>query len=130
MVVSANRAGPAAVYVESGAKRVFACSLDWPGWCRSGRDEEGALKALSAAGPRYAVVAAEAGLAFPSGGGGVVEVVERVPGSASTDFGVPVALASHDSEPLTLEEADRQAALVSASWTVLDRVVAGAPGEL
>lgn len=31
------------VYLEAGTKRVFACAADWPGWCRSGRDEEQAL---------------------------------------------------------------------------------------
>jgi hypothetical protein len=27
------------VYLETGQKRVFAAAVDWPGWCRSGRDE-------------------------------------------------------------------------------------------
>jgi hypothetical protein len=116
--------------VESGAKRVFACAFDWPGWCRSGKDEDRALDALSAAGPRYAVVAAEAGIPFRVDVDGAFEVVERVPGSATTDFGAPGAVPTRDSEPLTPEEADRQAALVMASWTVFDRVVAGAPAEL
>jgi hypothetical protein len=34
------------VYLEIGAKRVFACSVDWPGWCRSGKGEDAALGAL------------------------------------------------------------------------------------
>jgi hypothetical protein len=42
-------AGPGLdVYVETGAKRTFAGAVDWPGWCRSGRDEEAAIEALSA----------------------------------------------------------------------------------
>ena len=28
------------VYIERGAKRAFASAADWPGWCRSGKDEE------------------------------------------------------------------------------------------
>jgi hypothetical protein len=36
---------PVDAYLEVGAKRVFAGALDWPGWCRSARDEEGALEA-------------------------------------------------------------------------------------
>jgi hypothetical protein len=130
MVVSASRAAPEAVYVESGAKRVFACSLDWPGWCRSGRDEEGALKALSAAQPRYAVVAAEAGIPFPSGAADAFEVVERITGSKNADFGALGAPVARDAEPMTETEADRQLGLLSAAWTVFDRVVAGAPLEL
>jgi len=118
------------VYIESGAKRVFACALDWPGWCRSGKDEEQALDALSAAGPRYAAVAARASLPFPATGRDAFDVVERLPGSANTDFGVPYEIASRDATPLTEQEARRLASLVSASWKVLDMVVAAAPAEL
>src|SRR5256885_1042893 len=94
-----------AVYLELGSKRVFACAVDWPGWCRAGKDEAGALEALARAGPRYAVVAAEAGLSFPPDAGTVFEVVERLPGSATTDFGAPGAVAGGDGKPLTPEEA-------------------------
>jgi hypothetical protein len=66
-----------AVYVESGSQRVFACALEWPGWCRSGKGEAQALEALAAAAPRYAPVAAEAGLPFPVKDGGF-DVVERL----------------------------------------------------
>ena len=118
------------VYIESGAKRVFACALDWPGWCRSGKDEEQALDALAAAGPRYAPVAAEASLPFPATSRDAFDVVERLPGSASTDFGVPYEVASRDTRPLTAQEARRLVSLVSASWKVLDTVVAAAPAEL
>lgn len=34
------------VYIEAGKKRVFAGAIDWPGWCRSGHDEQAALQAL------------------------------------------------------------------------------------
>ena len=43
-----------AAYLEVGSRRVFAGAIEWPGWCRSGRDEETALRALVAYGPRYA----------------------------------------------------------------------------
>ncbi len=36
------------VYLEVGPRRIFAGAIDWPGWCRSGRDEETALEALVA----------------------------------------------------------------------------------
>ena len=52
------------VYLEVGTKRVFACAVDWPGWCRSGRGEENALEALATAASRYAVLAALAGVKF------------------------------------------------------------------
>ena len=130
MTTTGGRLASTAVYTEIGSKRVFACALDWPGWCRSGKDEQGALEALAAAGPRYAAVAAEAGVKFPSEVAGAFEVVERIRGSATTDFGVPGEAAARDTDSLTREEAARHAALVSAAWRMFDRVVAGAPSEL
>jgi len=32
--------------LKTGKKKTFAGALDWPGWCRSGRDEQDALQAL------------------------------------------------------------------------------------
>jgi hypothetical protein len=118
---------PTKVYVESGTRRVFACALEWPGWCRSGKSEEAALEALVAYESRYAEVPKAAGLAFSPGG---LRVVERLPGNATTDFGAPEAIASDDRRRLTAAGRARLASLVEASWTVLDRVVAGAPPTL
>ena len=42
-------------YLEIGRKRTFAGVMEWPGWCRMGRDEAAALQALFEAGPRYFV---------------------------------------------------------------------------
>lgn len=36
------------VYLEIGPKKVFACSVDWPGWCRIGKTEEAARTAALA----------------------------------------------------------------------------------
>jgi hypothetical protein len=119
-----------AVYIEAGAKRAFACALEWPGWCRSGKGEQQALEALAAAAPRYAVVAEAAAFPLPAGAGENFDVVERQPGDATTDFGAPGAEASGDSSRLSDQEAERVVALLKASWTVFDRVVAGAPAEL
>jgi hypothetical protein len=121
---------PTAVYLEKGSKRVFACALDWPGWCRSGKTEELALAALAAYASRYAVVPAEAGVKFPAKAGDALDVVERLAGSGATDFGVPGKAAAADEKRLTAAQAGRLADLVAASWAVFDRVVAGAPAEL
>jgi hypothetical protein len=118
------------VYLEVGSKRVFACSLEWPGWCRSGKTEEAALEALAAYAPRYASIAAEAGARFPKTAGSSLDVVERRPGSATTDFGAPGEPAQADGEPLTKAQAARLAAILRASWVVFDRVVASAPPTL
>jgi hypothetical protein len=117
-----------AVYVEAGAKRVFASAAEWPGWCRAAKDEKGAIEALAATRPRYAAVAKIAGIPFAPGD--VFDVVERLPGSATTDFGAPGAIAEGDARALPGKELDRVCALVEASWAVLDRVAAKAPTEL
>ena len=118
------------MYLEVGSKRVFACSLDWPGWCRSGKTEEAALEALAAYAPRYAPVATEAGKRFPKSAADSLEVVERAPGSATTDFGAPAEPTKGDLEPLTKAQAARLADFVRASWVVFDRVVGSAPAAL
>jgi hypothetical protein len=118
------------VYLEVGKQRVFAAAADWPGWTRSGKNEAAALEALSAAAPRYAVAAKAARIPFPSTAADHFEVVERLPGSATTDYGAPGAIAKGDARPLSRAEADRQCALLEGAWRVLDRVVDKAPAEL
>jgi hypothetical protein len=127
---SGRRAGPTAVYLEEGSRRVFACAVDWPGWCRSAKSDELALEALAAYARRYSAVTVEAAVPFPADAGRELDVVERVPGSATTDFGAPGAVPECDHRPLTATDAERQAALVAAAWTVFDRVVGGAPAQL
>jgi hypothetical protein len=116
------------VYLEVGKRRVFASAADWPGWTRAGKDEESALEALAAAAPRYAQAARAARVPFAPTS--KLEVVERLPGDATTEFGAPGAIAKAESKRLTKKEAGRLSALVAASWTVLDRVVEGAPASL
>lgn len=118
------------VYIESGNKRVFACAYDWPGWCRSAKDEAGALTALGAYASRYAPVAKRARLPFDSAAASSFRVVERIKGSANTDFGVPHEIAKRDTNALRAPEAERLGALLSAAWKVFDDVVTEAPAEL
>lgn len=123
--------GRTRVYLEVGQKRAFACALDWPGWCRSGKGEEAALAALAAYLPRYTPVAGRAGLSLPATAGEDFEVVERLPGTRGlTDFGSPGEIATGDDAPLAADEAGRLAALVAAAWATLDDVAAHAPAEL
>jgi hypothetical protein len=124
--------GRIGVAIETGAKKVFATAIDWPGWSRSGKTEELAMADLAAAAERYAEVATEAGEPFPSPPPGLedLEVVERNPGGGGTDFGVPSIVTEHDRRPVSRPEADRLRRLVGAAWTVFDRVAADAPAEL
>jgi hypothetical protein len=118
------------VAIETGSKRVFAFALDWPGWCRSGKDEASALAALAAYAPRYTPVARKAKLPFDPRTVAGFRVVERIPGSANTDFGVPHEIAKRDTTPLSKTEAARIASLVKAAWAVFDEVAASAPSQL
>jgi hypothetical protein len=127
MLAGMARAIP--VYLELGTKKVFACSIDFPGWCRAAKDEEAALGALAGYAPRYAEVARRAKAAFPSGTPGF-EVVERVKGKGATDFGVPHEIPEADAEPLTARQAARQVELMRAAWAFLDEVAGAAPAEL
>jgi hypothetical protein len=121
---------PTPVYLEVGTKKVFACSLDWPGWCRAAKTDEEALEALAAYGERYRPVAEEAGVRFPKSAADTFDVVERLKGDPTTDFGAPGVPAAADREPLTKVQGERLASLVEASWTVFERVAAHAPAEL
>jgi len=118
------------VGLEVGTKRTFAWADDWPGWCRAGRDEAAALAALEAAASRYAQVAAGAGLALPWHHAMSFEVVERVPGDATTDFGAPAQVAGIDRVPTSAAQAERIVAILEAAWSALDAIVAAAPAEL
>ena len=122
-------AGRTRVYLEVGTKRVFASAADWPGWCRAGRDEASALANLAAYAPRYAPIVKLARLQFPKDATSF-EVVERLKGDATTDFGAPSIPANAEANHLTKAETDRMVALARACWNYLDRVRSRAPKEL
>ncbi|HLH47676.1 MAG TPA: hypothetical protein VKV25_10975 [Acidimicrobiales bacterium] len=124
MARSGSAAAPTPVWLEVGARWVFAGAVDWPGWCRRGRGEEGALEALAAYAPRYAVVA-ESGFAP-----GALRVVGRVGGDATTDFGAPGRPGPWDDVPMDAAEAERQAALLAAAWRAFDAAAAASPPVL
>jgi hypothetical protein len=116
-------------YVESGAKRVFAGALEWPGWCRAGRDATSALEALVAYAPRYAKAVRGARPAFRSPGGPQgLSVVERLKGDATTDFGAPSIAPGADARPLDVRELARLRGLLTSCWNALDDAAAEARG--
>ena len=121
---------PINVYTEAGEKKVFAGALDWPGWCRGGRDELSARQALLAYGPRYAGVLQGSGIEFhaPADLADFV-VVERRPGDVSTDFGAPGAIPAADREPLDLPELERLQSVLLACWRAFDQAEQRARGR-
>jgi len=117
------------IYLEVGTKRVFAAAVEWPGWCRSGKNEDAAIEALVEAGPRYAraLGRARSGFAAPEGSADLV-IAERVTGNATTDFGAPGVAPAADDRRLDTTELERQRKLLRACWAALDRGAAAADG--
>lgn len=120
------------VMVEVGKKkRVVACALDWSGWDRSAKTEEDALRILAAYRPRYANVAALAGLADGFGATGDFAVVERVEGNGMTDYyGVSGRRAEPEQEQISEAACERKIALLRAAWASFDDVASRVSPEL
>jgi len=116
-----------AIYLEVGEKKTFACSLQWPGWCRSGKTETAAVQALVETAPRYRSIAQRAGFTFEPG---TPTIVERVPGDATTSFGAPAIIVAADRQPSDTATAERGVALLRAAWEIMDEVSAASQPTL
>jgi hypothetical protein len=117
------------VYLEVGNKRTFAVAVEWPGWARIGRNEREALESLAAYAPRYALSMGSAAerLAEPIDVW-ALEVVERLQGNATTDFGAPDATPTADTRPVSNDDGERLVTLLRAAWRAFDAAVEGAVG--
>ncbi len=123
------------VILEAGPKRrVVAGAMDWPGLDRWGTSEDAALETLTAYLPRYADVARRAGLADAFGRVADVpriEVVDRHPGSSTTDFWGIVHFPSEvEHEPMSGDELERRLGLLQAEWAYFDDVAGRASADL
>jgi len=120
------------VMLEIGKKRrVVAGAMDWPGLDRWGTSEDDALAKLTTYLPRYAGVAERAGMASEYKRAGDADVVERVPGSSSTDFwGIAHIPSEIEREVLSPPELERRLDLLRACWTYFDDTAERAPAEL
>jgi hypothetical protein len=112
-------------------RRVVAAAIDWPGLDRWGAGEEAAIERLTAYRARYTGVAERAGLAREYANSGDLELVERVPGSSSTDFwGIAHVPSLIEDEVLPSAELERRLTLLRATWAYFDDVVGRDTGEL
>ncbi len=120
------------VILEIGRKRrVVAGATDWPGLDRWGTSEDDALDRLGSYLPRYAGVAARAGMGAEFARLRGFEVVELVPGSSSTDFwGIAHVPAQMERDVLSPADLERRLDLLRASWATFDDVAAQVTGEL
>jgi hypothetical protein len=120
------------VILEIGRKRrVVAGATDWPGLDRWGTSEADAIEKLLAYVPRYAAVADRAGLGKAYASATDVDVVERVPGSSSTDFwGIAHVPSQLETEILPSALLERRLELLRACWATFDAVAARVSPEL
>ena len=118
------------ITLEIGEKKVFAGAVDWPGWCRSGRDENSALLALVEYGPRYARALQLARLEFiPPAEPAGLAVITRAPGNTTTDFGAPDLPAPGDGLPVSPGELQRLETILKAAWLAFDQAAQQAAGR-
>ena len=121
------------VILEIGRQRkVVAAATDWPGLDRAGKSETDALERLLTYRARYAPVASAVGRGDElMRSGGDVNVVERVPGSSSTDFwGIAHVPSEVEREVLADTELERRLELLQACWAYFDELAPRTPAEL
>ncbi len=123
---------PLRVILEVGPKRrVVAGAMDWPGLDRWGTSEDDALRKLATYLPRYADVAQLAGQGSEFAAQTDLDVVERVPGSSSTDFwGIAHVPSQIEREVLSDADLERRLTLLQATWAFFDGVRARITEEL
>jgi hypothetical protein len=118
------------IYLEVGQKKVFAVAVSWPGWCRAGRDEESATRALFEAAPRYAEIVHDPELAYTvPDSTSSFKIVARLKGNATTDFGAPGIQLPGDWDPLQPLELERFIKILHACWAKLDRAIEKGRGK-
>lgn len=108
------------IFLEIGSKRIFAGAIDWPGWYGQGRDERSAQEALLRTAPRYqhAIQSTQLGFASPTDLS-QIQIIDRIPGNSTTDFGAPAVPPSSDAQPMDEGALQKSLAILRASWATL-----------
>lgn len=118
------------VYLEVGKKKTIASALEWPGWTRSGQDEASALRALCDYGARYAKVLRSTKLEFkPPARVTAFNVVERLEGNGTTDYGTPGLTSAYDEVDMDERQMEQSLSLMEACWKVLSEAAEAAAGK-
>lgn len=112
-------------------KKVVAVAPDWPGLERGAKTADAAVARLQLYIPRYAQIAALAGMGDEFAAQTSIDVVETFPGTGSTDFwGISYAFSSIDKQPVSTQELERELALMQACWQHFDAVRSRVSAEL
>jgi len=118
------------VFIETSRKKTFACAMDWPGWCRSDKDEETALQALYDSGARFAKVLSISNIEFsPPPNVSDLIVCERVEGNSTTAFGAPAIILDSDRAPCDQNDLEGFRLFLQAAWGAFDNAVAQSRGK-
>lgn len=113
------------VYLEIGNRRTFAGAIEYPGWCRSGKDPDAAVEALAAYAARYARAVGLSAKTLD----GSPKIVERLKGDATTEFGAPGIPPKADARKLEEAELKRLLKILEASWVAFDAAARKAKGK-
>jgi hypothetical protein len=104
-------------------KKIVAVAPDWPGLSRGAKTEEEAIERLLSYRQRYAKEETHAGMDAEFEARSTVDVVERYPGTGSTDFwGISFAFSSIDRQNISSGELERELKLMRACWSFFDDV--------
>lgn len=104
-------------------KKVVALATDWPGLERGAKTEAKAIERLRSYIPRYSLVAKLTDMNAELGTAKNINVVERYPGTPSTDFwGISFAFSSIDKQGMPGDELERELKLMQACWAFFDDV--------
>src|SRR5512144_1195980 len=126
-------AKPIRVTLEIGpkGKKVVAVAPDWPGLERGATTGEAAVERLLSYVPRYAAVTKLAGMKAPFAAPPIVDVIERYPGTGSTDFwGISFAFSGIDQQATSGEALERELTLMRACWAFFDHVRSRVSAEM
>ncbi|MCY7419638.1 MAG: hypothetical protein LH650_14330 [Chloroflexi bacterium] len=112
-------------------RRIVVGAMDWPGLDRWGTSEDAAIEKLWAYRARYAAVAERASMTDQLSRASTVDVIERVPGSSSTDFwGIAHVPSVIEAEALPPAALQRRLDLLRACWETFDDVADRVSAEL
>ncbi len=112
-------------------KKVVPVAPDWPGLERGATNEEAAIERFLSSLPRYATVAKLAGLDAAFAATTTVDVVERYPGTGSTDFwGISFVFSGIDRQAMSSDELERELTLMRACWAFFDDVRSRVSAEM
>ena len=112
-------------------KKAAAVAPDWPGLERGAKTEGAAIERLCSYLPRYANVAKLAGMDAAFAADATVDVVERYPGTGSTDFwGISFAFSGIDRQDMSSDELERDLTLMRACWAFFDDVRSRVSAEM